>query len=42
MVLGLDGETGEFVPLREDKPLPVAVPARARAVIDAWTAEAAE
>lgn len=43
MVLGLDGETGEFTPLREDMPLPVAVPARARAVIDAWSAaEAAE
>jgi carbonic anhydrase len=30
-VLGLDGETGEFVPLREDRALPVAMPARARA-----------
>jgi carbonic anhydrase len=30
-VLGLDGETGEFVPLREDRPLPVAIPARTRA-----------
>lgn len=29
-VLGLDGETGEFVPLREDRELPVAVPARTR------------
>ncbi|BBC71531.1 carbonic anhydrase [Altererythrobacter sp. B11] len=29
-VLGLDGETGEFVPLRENEPLPVAVPAHAR------------
>ena len=42
MVLGLDGETGEFSPLREDKPLPVALPARRRSVIDNWTAEAAE
>ncbi|VWX51568.1 carbonic anhydrase [Novosphingobium sp. 9U] len=30
-VLALDGETGEFVPLREDRELPVAIPARARA-----------
>lgn len=30
-VLGLDGKSGEFVPLREDRELPVAVPARARA-----------
>jgi carbonic anhydrase len=29
-VLGLDGESGEFIPLREDRDLPVAVPARAR------------
>jgi len=29
-ILGLDGETGEFVPLREDHELPVAMPARAR------------
>ncbi|MXO66647.1 carbonic anhydrase [Altericroceibacterium endophyticum] len=29
-VLGLNGETGEFVPLREDEELPVALPARAR------------
>jgi carbonic anhydrase len=28
-VLGLDGETNKFVPLREDQPLPVALPARA-------------
>ncbi len=32
-VLGLDGESGEFMPLREDQPLPVAVPARARNTI---------
>ncbi len=29
-VLGLDGETGSFATLREDRPLPVAVPAMAR------------
>jgi carbonic anhydrase len=29
-VLGLDGETGSFLPLREDQPLPVAVPASRR------------
>ena len=39
-VLGLDGETGQFVPLREDRELPVAVPARAR--IAREMAEAAE
>ncbi|HQS69041.1 MAG: carbonic anhydrase [Novosphingobium sp. 28-62-57] len=42
MVFGLDGETGEFTPLREDRPLPIALPARARNIIDNWTAEAAE
>ena len=39
-VLGLDGETGEFVPLREDRDLPVALVARAR--IASEYAEAAE
>ncbi|WP_394657821.1 carbonic anhydrase [uncultured Novosphingobium sp.] len=29
-ILALDGETGEFVPLREDRELPVAIPARQR------------
>ena len=38
-VLGLNGETGEFEPLREDRELPVAIPARARG---AALAEAAE
>jgi len=42
MVFGLDGETGEFTPLREDAPLPIALPARRRRIIDNWTAEAAE
>lgn len=42
VVLGLDGETGEFTPLREDQPLPVALPARARQIIDTFQAEAAE
>lgn len=42
MVFGLDGETGEFTPLREDAPLPIALPARARNIIDNWTSEAAE
>ena len=37
-VLGLDGETGKFTPLRDNQPLPVAVPAQARYE----TAEAAE
>ena len=39
-VLGLDGDTGQFVPLREDAPLPVALAAKARIAIE--FAEAAE
>jgi carbonic anhydrase len=31
-VLGLDGETGQFVPLREDQPLPVALRAHLRSI----------
>ncbi|WP_260925316.1 carbonic anhydrase [Novosphingobium sp. 9] len=41
-VLGLDGETGQFVPLREGQPLPVAVPAMVRTASEALFAEAAE
>lgn len=41
-VLGLDGTTGEFVPLREDTPLPVALPAQKRSWGYLSTAEAAE
>lgn len=40
LVLGLDGGTGRFVPLREDAPLPVALPHGQRRAID-FTAEAA-
>ncbi|GFE73891.1 carbonic anhydrase [Novosphingobium sp. TCA1] len=39
-VLGLDGDTGQFVPLREDSPLPVALAAKARFATE--LAEAAE
>jgi carbonic anhydrase len=39
-VLGLDGDTGQFVPLREDSPLPVALAARTRMATE--LAEAAE
>ncbi|TYC87311.1 carbonic anhydrase [Novosphingobium sp. BW1] len=39
-VLGLDGETGEFVALREDRELPVALRAKARIATE--LAEAAE
>lgn len=42
VVLGLDGDTQRFVPMREDQPLPVALPARARARYTSWPAEAAE
>lgn len=39
-VLGLDGDSGQFVPLREDAPLPVALAAKARFATE--FAEAAE
>lgn len=42
LVLGLDGETGQFVPMREDEPLPVALPARLRVWSEQLPAEAAE
>lgn len=42
VVLGLDGTTNRFVPMREDQPLPVAVPANRRTDFSAWPAEAAE
>lgn len=42
-VLGLDGVTGRFVPIRDDRPLPVALPAAQRLASDAAVlAEAAE
>lgn len=41
-VLGLDGETGQFVPLREDDPLPVALPAQRRLWAQDALVEAAE
>lgn len=41
-VLGLDGDTGRFVPMREDSPLPVAVPAAQRIANEPALAEAAE
>jgi len=41
-VLGLDGDTGQFVPLREDAPLPVALEARTRFAVEASYQEAAE
>ena len=42
VILGLDGESGRFVPLREDRPLPVAVPALRRLAMDDAMLEAAE
>ena len=42
MVLGLDGEGGRFVPIREDRPMPVALPAGQRLARDIAYAEAAE
>lgn len=43
VVLGLDGQTGRFVPLREGAPLPVALPHATRLAADIWSvAQAAE
>lgn len=41
-VLGLDGATGRFIPMREDQPLPVALPASRRTWAFDYQAEAAE
>ncbi len=41
-ILGLDGVTGRFAPLREDRPLPVAVPSSRRLAADFIELEAAE
>ncbi|MBU3078574.1 carbonic anhydrase [Sphingomonas quercus] len=41
-VLGLDGATGRFMPVREDKPLPVALAAGRRFASDLPVLEAAE
>lgn len=41
-ILGLDGENGQFVPLREDEPLPVALHAERRLAADFPLAVAAE
>jgi len=41
-MLGLDGVTGRFLPLRADRPLPVALPAAPRLALDEPFAEAAE
>lgn len=41
-VLGLDGETGRFVTLREDRPLPVALAATPRLAADFLYQDAAE
>lgn len=41
-VLGLDGDTGHFVPMREDAPLPIAMPASRRIADETPIAEAAE
>jgi carbonic anhydrase len=41
-ILGLDGETGRFTALREDHPLPVAVPAQTRRAAHFPFSEAAE
>jgi carbonic anhydrase len=42
VVLGLDGEVGRFVPLREDAPMPVALPHARRLASDTSYLQAAE
>jgi carbonic anhydrase len=42
VILALDGETGRFVPVREDVPMPVAQPAAQRLAADFILQEAAE
>nr|WP_256731279.1 carbonic anhydrase [Sphingomonas sp. dw_22] len=42
VMLGLDGVTGRFMTIREDRPLPVALPAARRVATDFEYAEAAE
>jgi carbonic anhydrase len=41
-VLGLDGETGRFLPLREGQPMPIALPHGRRLAAEAVYAQAAE
>ena len=41
-VLGLDGDTGRFLPLREDQPMPIALPHARRLAGDSEYAQAAE
>lgn len=41
-VLGLDGDTGRFMPLREDQPMPIALPHARRLAGDSEYAQAAE
>ena len=41
-VLGLDGETGRFEPLREDRPMPVALPQQRRLAAEREQLQAAE
>ena len=42
VMLGLDGETGRFMPIRDDRPLPVALAAAQRLAMGEDFAEAAE
>lgn len=42
VVLGLDGETGQFRPIRDDRPLPVALPAARRHASEMPAREAAQ
>lgn len=42
VMLGLDGHTGRFVPIRDDRPMPVALTAAQRLASDIDMAEAAE
>jgi carbonic anhydrase len=42
VMLGLDGVTGRFLPIRDDRPLPIALPAAQRLAMGDDFAEAAE
>lgn len=41
-ILALDGESGRFMPVRDEQPLPVALPAAKRLAADFYAVEAAE
>jgi carbonic anhydrase len=42
VILGLDGATGRFLPMREGEPMPVALPHQQRRASDTTYLQAAE